>query len=55
MRNNLQTLSRNLPSACLAFATTAGSGGPDFLRKIRSVLFNRCVDCHRPGEIAPRS
>jgi hypothetical protein len=45
-------------SACLVFATTNGSaGGPavTFTKDIAPILFNRCVECHRPGEIAPMS
>lgn len=41
-------------------AVGVSAGGPaktssTFTRDVAPILFNRCVDCHRPGEIAPMS
>lgn len=29
--------------------------GPTFAKDVAPILFNKCVDCHRPGEVAPMS
>jgi hypothetical protein len=34
-------------------ATAAGVSSPTFSRDVAPVLFNRCLECHRPGEAAP--
>src|SRR5260221_8713200 len=35
--------------ACAAFADTA----PTFTKDVAPILYNRCVECHRPGEAGP--
>ena len=32
----------------------AGDSGPTFSKNVAPILFNNCVKCHRPGEIASR-
>jgi len=34
---------------------TVGKNVPTFSRDVAPILFNNCVTCHRPGEIAPMS
>src|SRR5436190_17757015 len=35
-----------------AFAADAGSSTVTFTRDVAPVLYNRCVECHRKGEVA---
>ena len=37
----------------LAAASCASGGGPTFYRDVLPVLQNRCLECHRAGEIGP--
>ena len=34
---------------------SAASGAPTFARDVAPILYERCVTCHRPGEVAPMS
>src|SRR5271154_5078628 len=34
-------------------ANTSGSIPPTFSKDVASILYQRCVTCHRPGEAAP--
>jgi hypothetical protein len=34
--------------------SAAGNSGPTFSKNVAPILFNNCVKCHRPGEIASR-
>ena len=38
----------------LALAAVPGSG-PTFSKDVAPILFENCVTCHRPGQIAPMS
>ena len=44
---------------CLLMAVAAAGNssvnGVTFTKDVAPILYNRCVDCHRPGEIAPMS
>jgi hypothetical protein len=43
-------------SVGVAVVTAGNTPKPvTFARDVAPILFNRCVDCHRPGEIAPMS
>src|SRR5690242_9553904 len=35
------------------FAATTGSTTPTYSKDVAKILNNRCVECHRAGEIAP--
>src|SRR5213593_3407191 len=37
------------------FAGAAPAAKVTFTRDVAPILFNRCVECHRPGEVAPMS
>src|SRR6266496_5285525 len=50
LRTTLVTVS--LSGAAL-FAATTGSSTPTYTKDVAKILNNRCVECHRPGEIAP--
>jgi mono/diheme cytochrome c family protein len=59
-----RALSLSLPIlAVAAFCIVALASGPDdakkaevtFTRDVAPIFFNNCVQCHRPGEIAPMS
>ena len=39
----------------LAGAVAADRGQVTFTRDVAPILYNRCVECHRPGEVAPMS
>ncbi len=45
----LATLSAIFVFACTAFADTS----PTFSKDVAPILYNRCVNCHRPGEAGP--
>jgi len=36
-------------------ANTSGDKAPTFSKDVAPILYNRCVNCHRPGEAAPMS
>ncbi len=38
-----------------AMAANTGGGVPTFSKDVAPILFNRCLECHRPGEAAPMS
>ena len=45
-------------TASLMLASTAGTAGTSsvtFTKDVAPILYNRCIECHRPGEIAPMS
>ena len=46
-------LSASLSSAALFAASTPGSSAPTYTKNVAKILNGRCVECHRPGEIAP--
>src|SRR6058998_3664548 len=59
---NMKSASLIFSAAVLAVAMTAGvsmaaepaaGGTPTFNKDVASVLFNNCVTCHRPNQIAP--
>jgi hypothetical protein len=52
---NLHTLllSASLSSATLFRASTPGSSAPTYTKNVAKVLNGHCVECHRPGEVAP--
>jgi len=39
----------------VAAAGNSSVNGVTFTKDVAPILYNRCVDCHRPGEIAPMS
>src|SRR4029077_4473382 len=60
----MRTATRVLLGACIAaagfFATTArpmaaDEPTPTFTKEIAPIFYKSCVDCHRPGQIAPMS
>jgi len=58
MRNRLFQLGVLAVGVCslLAFGITASGSSPDkvtFTRDVAPILYNRCVECHRAGEVAP--
>src|SRR5258707_13690995 len=36
-----------------AFAANTASSKPTFSKDVAKILFNRCAECHRAGEVAP--
>src|SRR5277367_127625 len=38
-----------------AFAASTPVAKPTFTKDVAPILFNRCVECHRAGEVAPMS
>jgi len=40
-------------SAVTAFAGNTGAAKPTFSKEVAPIVFNRCVECHRAGEVAP--
>jgi mono/diheme cytochrome c family protein len=51
---------RDIPALCAAliasaaaWAATTGATAPTYSREIARILNNRCVECHRAGEVAP--
>jgi len=59
MRSAFAFLSTSVLIALYASAPTGAqqspANAPTFTRDVAPVLFKHCVDCHRPGEIAPMS
>ena len=58
MRNRLIQLGALAFGACSLFALGVSASGPTaarvtFTRDVAPILYNRCVECHRAGEIAP--
>jgi len=39
----------------LSAANTSGDKAPTFSKDVAPILYNRCLNCHRPGEAAPMS
>ena len=37
------------------FAASTNVAKPTFTKDVAPILFNRCVECHRAGEVAPMS
>ena len=45
-----------LPLAALTLtAASKGKSGLTYTKDVAPILNNRCVECHRPGEVAPMS
>ena len=46
-----------LPCSLLAMAAMGGAGPKEvtFAKDVAPIIYNRCVECHRPGEAAPMS
>jgi hypothetical protein len=42
-----------MPISACAFAANTGSGVVTYTKDVAPILMNRCVGCHRPGEVAP--
>ena len=40
---------------CLGLSAAAAAEPPSFSRDVAPILYNSCVSCHRPGEVAPMS
>src|SRR5438132_3854211 len=60
MRNRLLQIGALAAAVCLTVVIgVAGSGSSNgkmtFTRDVAPIFYNRCVECHRPGEIAPMS
>jgi len=58
MRNRLIQLGALALGACSLFALGVSASGPTaarvtFTRDVAPILYNRCVECHRAGEVAP--
>ena len=57
-----RSLSLGLLAACACFLFIAGVAANDsnhakitFTKDVAPIFYNRCVECHRPGEVAPMS
>jgi len=57
-----RSLSLGLLAACACFLFIAGAAASDsnhakitFTKDVAPIFYNRCVECHRPGEVAPMS
>ena len=46
-------LSVTASATMLLAANTGGVSKPTYAKDVAPILFNRCVECHRPGEAAP--
>ena len=60
MRNQLRTAGMLAMILCSVLAAGVAASGPGehkvtFTKDVAPILYNRCVECHRPGEIAPMS
>jgi hypothetical protein len=44
-----------LPLLAASLSAEAGAGTPTFTKDIAPIFYERCVQCHRPGSIAPMS
>lgn len=44
-----------IPAASLVAANTSGASSPTFTKDVAPILYQRCIECHRPGEAAPMS
>jgi mono/diheme cytochrome c family protein len=42
-----------ISAASVFAANTDGGKAPTFSKEVAPILYNRCVNCHRPGEAAP--
>src|SRR5450432_437727 len=42
-----------LMSAAAALAANTGAATVTYTKDVAPILMNRCVGCHRPGEVAP--
>jgi Copper type II ascorbate-dependent monooxygenase, C-terminal domain len=49
----LTALSLLIPAAAAAFAGNTGASAVTYTKDAAPILMNRCVGCHRPGEVAP--
>lgn len=45
----------SIPCLLIAGTATAADGPVTFNKDVAPIVFEKCVDCHRPGEIAPFS
>jgi len=60
MKNRSLTLGLLAASACLLFiagvaANDSNNAKLTFTKDVAPIFYNRCVECHRPGEVAPMS
>ena len=60
MRKRVFRVSALALGLCASLAIAAAASGPSgekvtFAKDVAPILFNRCVECHRTGEIAPMS
>ena len=51
----LGSLSMAATAAAQAPAAAAPAGAPTFAKDIAPIMFAKCANCHRPGEVAPMS
>ena len=42
-----------LPQSSLATENARGAAAPTFTKDVAPIVFNKCANCHRPGEVAP--
>jgi len=60
MRNRLFQLGVLAVGLCSLLVIVAAASGPStdkvtFTRDVAPIFYNRCVECHRAGEVAPMS
>ncbi|HEX4950406.1 MAG TPA: cytochrome c, partial [Blastocatellia bacterium] len=55
MRSVLITLSLLVVALCLLQITQAGGKTVTFTKDVAPIFYQRCAECHRPGEAAPFS
>jgi mono/diheme cytochrome c family protein len=49
------TIVLGLSSLLVVAVSASGPAAPTFTKDVAPILYSRCVECHRPGEIAPMS
>ncbi|HSB11755.1 MAG TPA: thiol-disulfide isomerase [Blastocatellia bacterium] len=60
MRHRLFRISAIAVGLCAVFVAAVAASGPSdakvtFTRDVAPIFYNRCIECHRPGEVAPMS